>query len=353
MSTRLEIIKPDDWHLHLREGVMLSQVLPYTVAQCARALIMPNLKDQPVLTAKDASDYYEQIRSAAKKSGYPDFKPYMTIQIVPNTSVGIIGNAKKSGVLAGKIYPRGLTTNSENGVIDYRALARVFKRMEEEDMVLCLHGEHPGPQHEGLFKEKAFADLIIPYILDTFPNLRVVMEHVTNASSVAMIKNLSREGAKIAGTITVHHLCLTIDDVIGYGPQSQGKMMSHHFCKPVAKFLADKEVLRQTAFSGHPSFFLGTDSAPHKISAKECSLCCAGIFTAPVALPLLATLFEEAHSLQNLESFTSKNGANFYQVGVNTQTITLIKEDFEVPETIGDIKVFKGKEILPWSVSMD
>lgn len=331
---QITIRRPDDFHVHLRDGQELRAVASWTEAQFARALVMPNTK-KPILTGQDAVEYASRIKSAA-----PRLEPLMTIKLVASTTAQIVQEAKAAGVVAGKFYPEGVTTNSEDGVREVQSLFPVFKAMEDAGMVLCLHGEAPGAFC--MDREFAFlADLVL--IANSFPGLRIVLEHVTTDVAVRAVRALSN----VAATITAHHLLLTLDDVVG------DKLNPHHFCKPIPKRWVDREELQIAATSGDPKFFLGTDSAPHQIKAKECSSGCAGVFSAPVALQTVTEVFEQRGALDKLEAFTSINGATFYGLPLNEGTITLKRVPMKVPSSCGVPVVFspyRAGETLPWSV---
>lgn len=320
---------------------MLRNVLRYSALWCNRALIMPNTKP-PVLGASEALSYHKEIMQA--QEALPEAQrltPLMTIQITPHTHPTDIALARsEAGVVAGKVYPRGMTTNSENGVLNYEALYDVFGQMEEVGMVLSLHGEHPGEDVFCLDREERFLE-ILQKISYRFPRLKIVLEHVTTAKATETVLMLPDT---VAATITVHHLILTLDNVIGH------MLKPHHFCKPVAKRPGDRDALLRVAMSGRAKFFLGTDSAPHPRGAKECADGCAGIFTAPVALPLLATLFEGRKKLEALEKFTSVFGAQHYGLPLTQELVTLVKEEWQVPHDIDGVVPFMAGETLAWKV---
>jgi len=349
--TSLRIRRPDDFHVHLRQGDMLRDVLPSTAMIFGRALVMPNTLP-PVLTGDDAVRYERTIRDAAVMAGASavDFQPLMTIKIVASTTPEIITEAKAKGVIAGKLYPEGVTTNSEDGPKNLRSLFPVFERMQSEGMVLCLHGEVPGVfcmDREEVFLH-SLRDLAV-----IFPRLRMVLEHVTTAAAVQAVMDTSFLSpgvpGNVAATITPHHLLLTLDDVVG------DKLRPHHFCKPIAKKPSDRDALVRAATSGNPRFFLGTDSAPHARDQKECASGCAGVFCAPVAMEVLAEVFEDHHALDKLEAFTSEFGARFYGLPLNEGHVTLMKpkdSPYAVPERIhivdGEIVPFRAGETLRW-----
>lgn len=344
---KLRIRAPDDFHLHLRRGELLAEVIPHTVRDFARALVMPNTSPQKIFTGADASTYREEIMHIASHSpGGEQFTPLMTIYLTAATTPEMIGEAARAGVVAAKLYPDGVTTNSQSGITDIKALFPVFKEMERSNMVLCVHGEVGDHRIEGLERELHFLP-ILEEIAHGFPGLRIVLEHVSTARAVKCVMNL---GENVAATITAHHLVLTLDDVIGYSQASEGKMQPHHFCKPVAKFQEDRRALRLAATSGNPKFFFGSDSAPHPKHTKETAEVCAGISTAPVALPVLAKVFDEERKRDRLDAFTSEFGARFYGLPLNEGTITLQKESWIVPERYGSVVPFYACQCLPWRV---
>ncbi|MFA5946416.1 MAG: dihydroorotase [Patescibacteria group bacterium] len=333
----LTIRQPDDFHVHLRQGQMLKDVLPHS-AGFGRLMVMPNIVP-PVLNADDASRYMEEIVSAMHL--YPR-RPtiIMSLQVIPNTKPEDIKFAMNRGVRVGKVYPKGMTTNSENGVEDYRSLHDVFGAMEEVGMILSLHGEHPSQTLDCLDREAAFMDILV-WINQTFPKLKIVLEHVTTTIAVT---NVMAMPDNVSATITVHHLFLTLNNVIGH------MLKPHHFCKPVAKRFTDRSSLVAAATSGNRKFFLGTDSAPHLKEKKECADGCAGIFTAPVALPLLAELFERQSALKRLEDFTSRFGAEFYGLPLNKGTVMLEKTSWRMPGEISGVIPFMAGETILWQV---
>lgn len=328
----ISFAKPYDFHVHLRDGQMLQLVAPITAAQFYRALVMPNLRDNPVLTLSDAQAYRARILDAVGPSA--NFEPLMTIKIRPDTTKAIIRECKHGQlttcVVAGKVYPKGLTTHSDDGVENFLGLYSIFQAMEESGLVLCLHGEMPGDDITSRDREREFLRTL-KFIAKTFPGLRIVMEHITTAAAVDTILDLP---GNVAATITLHHLMLTCDDVGG------DHMHPDHYCKPIPKDRADLLALRMAATSGCPKFFFGSDSAPHPRTGKERGKdCCAGIFTAPVALPLLAEVFEWDNALDRLEGFVRHHGWQFYGTGEpaadRPRQITLTKEPWEVPPVFG------------------
>ncbi len=339
------IRRPDDFHVHFRRGRILRTVVPYTASWFKRALVMPNT-DPPILSAKSAEKYQQEIASAARNR---DFQPLMTIKIVQSTRPEWIPAARRAGVIAGKGYPTGVTTNAADGIRNFFSLRDVFAAMEEENMPLSLHGEQPGVFC--LDREKAFLTTL-EWLSRNFPRLRIVLEHITTRAAVSRVRALPD---KVAATITAHHLVLTLDDVIGE------KLRPHNFCLPVAKSPEDREAIRQAAVSGDPKFFFGSDSAPHPVADKERADGNPGLFTAPLTLPLLAQVFEEEGKLDRLKNFTSVFGALFYDLPANEGSLTLANEPAAVPYTIPygtsyssgfreAIVPFMAGKVLSWSV---
>lgn len=347
MSHSIKIRRPDDMHVHLREGGMLQLVAPLTAKDFARALVMPNT-NTPILSGWDVAKYRGEIKLAA-----PGFEPLMTIKLVESTTPEIILAAQAAGAIAAKVYPQGVTTNSADG-IDPEAVMDTYEALEACGMVLCLHGEMPGVFC--MDREAAFLTSL-ETIAGIFPKLKIVLEHVTTAAAVRCVERL---GPNVAATITVHHLMLTLDDVVG------DKIQPHNFCKPIAKTPADRAALREAATSGNPKFFLGTDSAPHSRYHKECASGCAGVFTAPVAMPLLAEIFETEGSLGDgpvLERFTSEFGARFYGLPLNEGTLTLVRKpwtshrEYQIPSNEMDsardrVRPFLPGREMPWQTSL-
>ncbi|MBM2817626.1 MAG: Dihydroorotase [Parcubacteria group bacterium] len=333
---RLSIRKPDDFHCHLRRGNILNKVLPFTASMFGRAVAMPNT-EPPILDRMDAHLYYNEIHQYKRNQSYSGFSPIMTIQIKESTSPSMIEGASFEGVVAGKVYPIGVTTNSGNGVRDFGKMSSVFNRMQEIGMLLLLHGEKPDAFC--LNREKEFLNTLLK-INKKFPELKIVLEHITTRMAVWAVKELNN----VAATITAHHLLLTLDDVVG------DLLHPHNFCKPIAKSPKDRVTLIEAATSGNPKFFFGSDSAPHLKERKECSSGCAGIFSAPVAVPLLAEIFEKAGRLDKLENFVSTFGAVFYDLPLNKDKITLVKKDWIVPESYAGIVPFMAGKKLSWQV---
>jgi dihydroorotase len=334
---KIKINRPFDLHVHLRDGKMLERMVKHTSAHFGHALVMPNTT-KPILTAEDAQEYKREICRIAALENLPHFTPLMTIKLVASTTPEIVRQASKAGVIAGKLYPEGVTTNSADGVSNFESLYPVFEAMQECDMVLCLHGEVPGVFV--LDREAAFLKTLID-ISRAFPNLRIVLEHVTTEEAVETVRLLPYN---VSATITVHHLFTTLDDVIG------GMLRPHLFCKPVAKTEGDRKALIGAAIGDSMRFFLGTDSAPHLVGKKECSSGCAGVFTAPVAMACLAEIFEQYGALERLQGFTSTFGRVFYRLPPGPGTLELVKEPWVVPAEYDGVVPFRAGETLPWKV---
>lgn len=330
---KMNIRRPDDMHVHLRDGTMLSHVARYTASQFARAVAMPNTTP-PILTGEQAISYGDLIRRRA-----PGLEPIAVIKLVRSSTPDVIREAARLGVAAAKFYPEGVTTNSEDGCRSLFDVEPALEAMEEHGMILCLHGETPGVFC--MDRERSFLHRELLPIARRYPRLKIVLEHITTEDSVGFVQGL----ANVAATVTVHHLLLTLDDVIG------GSLRPHNFCKPIAKRPADREALRQVVISGDPKFFLGTDSAPHDVFLKECSSGCAGVFTAPCAMQVLAQVFEDLNSLDRLEAFSSEFGARFYGLPLNEGRLELVREPFRVPAQCGSVVPFLAGQDLRWSVA--
>lgn len=323
MSTdELIIRKPDDMHLHLRDGVLMTRVLPFTSDVFGRALVMPNLTPA-VLTGADALRYKRRIVGAlgARATEPGAFEPLMTIKLTNATRPEQIVEAKKDGIVAAKLYPAGVTTNSSDGVSDFGSaeLQEVLSTMADVGMVLCIHAETPGVP--SMQREQHFIDTYVVPWAERHPDLKIVIEHATTRRAVDVTRSLPNIGC----SLTVHHMLLTIDDVIG------DKLDPHCFCKPVAKTEDDRQAIIEAAVGGDPSFFLGTDSAPHVVSNKHAAHAAAGCFTAPVAMQLIAQVFDERGALNTLETFASENGARFYGLPLNQGKIKLVRRETIVP----------------------
>jgi dihydroorotase len=341
MTETLTIRRPDDWHVHFRDGAMLNLVAPYTARQFARAIVMPNLVP-PVTTVAQASAYRDRIRAAVGAES--DFEPLMTAYLTDTIDAEELARGHAEDVFtAAKLYPAGATTNSSSGVTDVRNVYPVFERMAEIGMPLLIHGEVVSPEIDIFDREKVFIDQILSKIVETFPELKVVLEHITTEDSVAFVKAAPDT---VAATITAHHLRIDRNDIL------VGGIRPHMYCLPVAKRAKHKHALRQIIATGSEKFFLGTDTAPHERHAKESACGCAGIFSAPVALESYAQTFEEMDALDKLEGFASLHGPRFYGLPLNEGTVTLERSGLTVPAAIDpdgeDVTPFHAGERLNW-----
>jgi dihydroorotase len=344
MTERLTIRRPDDFHLHLRDGAMLKGVLPETARHFARAIIMPNLVP-PVVTGAEAAAYRERILAALPSGA--DFTPLMTLYLTEETDPEDVARAKAEGIVSAvKLYPAGATTNSASGVRDFDKVRGVLEKMAEIGLPLCVHGEVTDPAVDIFDREAVFIDRVLDPIRRATPGLRVVMEHITTRDGVDYV----RQGGDIAGTITTHHLIINRNHIL------VGGIKPHYYCLPVAKREEHRLALRAAATSGNPCFFLGTDSAPHPDDLKEHACGCAGCFTATNTLSILAEVFEQEGALGRLEAFTSLHGAAFYGLTPNEGTITLVKgKPVAYPAKIetgaGPVTVFDPMMPLHWRVT--
>lgn len=319
---KLTITRPDDWHLHLRDGAALKAVLPHTVRQFARAIIMPNLKP-PVRLVADAAAYRDRILAAVPEG--QQFEPLMTLYLTDNTSPEEIIAAKASQfVKAVKYYPAGATTNSALGVTDLHKCDRVFEAMQQVDLPLLLHGEVTDPGVDMFDRERVFIERHLISLQQRFPRLRVVLEHITTSDAVQYVLSAT----SIAATITPQHLLFNRNSLF------QGGVRPHLYCLPILKREEHRSALLRAATSGHPKFFLGTDSAPHPRNSKESSCGCAGCYSALHAMELYTEAFESADALDKLEAFASFYGPDFYQLPRNTEHITLTKTTWRVPDEV-------------------
>ena len=345
MTQTLTIRRPDDMHLHLRDGDMLRAVLPETTRHFARAIIMPNLVP-PVVTLADAQAYRARIL-AALPSGSA-FEPMMTLYLTEATSPADVAAAAASGLVKSvKLYPAGATTNSNSGVRDFSKVQAVLEKMAEIGLPLCIHGEVTDPSVDIFDREAAFIDRILVPLRARVPGLRVVMEHITTEEGVAYAQS---GGPDLAATITTHHLIINRNHILASG------IRPHYYCLPVAKREKHRLALRRAATSGDGRFFLGTDSAPHPDPLKEHACGCAGCFTATNTMPLLAQVFDEDAALSRLEAFTSLNGAAFYRLPVNGNTLTLTKSTMptqfpaKIASAAGSVTVFDPGFPVYWQV---
>ncbi|MEK7990000.1 MAG: dihydroorotase [Thiotrichaceae bacterium] len=322
MSQTLTITQPDDWHLHVRDGAAMHSVVPATARCFARAIIMPNLKP-PVTTVEQAEQYRQRILSTLPSD--TKFNPLMVLYLTDKTTVEEIQKLKDSEhVYAVKYYPAGATTNSDAGVSDLRNVWSVLEKMQQLEIPLLIHGEVTVSSVDIFDRERCFIEYVLDPILTDFPELRIVMEHITTLEAVEYVTEMSHN---LAATITVHHLLMNRNAIF------QGGINPHHYCLPVLKRELHREALVRAATSGNPKFFLGTDSAPHPRHAKESACGCAGMYTAPAAIELYAEVFENAGELSKLEGFASYHGASFYKLSPNTQTITLRKATWTMPDS--------------------
>ncbi|MEM8654479.1 MAG: dihydroorotase [Pseudomonadota bacterium] len=342
--TTLTLARPDDWHLHLRDGAMMRAVLPWTARDFARAIIMPNLVP-PVVTGAQAAAYRDRILAALP--GGMVFEPLMTLYLTEDTDADDVAAAHASGLIkAVKLYPAGATTNSASGVTNFDHVRPVLDRMAEIGLPLCVHGEVTDHDIDIFDREAVFIDRVLDPIRRATPGLRVVMEHITTSDAVDYA---SAQDDTLGATITTHHLVINRNHILA------GGIKPHYYCLPVAKREEHRLALRTAATSGDTRFFLGTDSAPHTDANKLLPCGCAGCFTAPNTLPILAQVFEEDGALDRLEAFASRNGPGFYGLPVNNETITLTKTAPTLPDHIdtddGPVTVFDPGFALSWSVS--
>jgi dihydroorotase len=339
---QLEIIRPDDWHVHFRDGEMLSLVVPDTARQFARAIAMPNLAP-PITTTGQALAYRDRIQAAAPKG----FQALMTLYLTDDTSAEEILRAKASGQVHGvKLYPAGATTNSAHGVTDLRRAASALAAMQESGLPLLVHGEVVDVEIDVFDRERVFIERVLGPLLEQFPGLRVVFEHVTTSEAVDFVL---QGPDTLAATITAHHLLLSRNALFS------GGMRPHNYCLPVLKREKHRQALVSAATGGSGKFFLGSDSAPHARADKEAACGCAGIYTAHAAIELYAGVFEAAGCLERLEAFASLNGARFYQLPFNQTRISLQKKSWQVPEVIrysgGELVPYAAGEQLAWKLT--
>lgn len=336
--------RPDDWHLHLRDGAALQAVLPDTAHRFARAIIMPNLRP-PVTTTELAFAYRERIM-AALPAGMK-FEPLMTLYLTDNTSAEEIAKAKASGIIHGvKLYPAGATTNSDSGVTNLGHCVQALEAMERLGMPLLAHAEVTDADVDVFDREKVFIERNMMPLLKRYPGLKVVFEHITTKDAADFVADAP---ACVAATITAHHLLMNRNAMFA------GGMRPHHYCLPILKREEHRQALLKAAISGSPKFFLGTDSAPHPKSAKESACGCAGMYTSHAGIELYAEAFEEAGALDKLEGFASFYGADFYGLPRNTEQITLMKESWQVAESLpfhDDVLVpFRAGQFVTWKMA--
>jgi len=343
--TKITIRRPDDWHLHLRDGAMLEGILPETTRHFARAIIMPNLVP-PVATVADARAYRERIVAAIPKGDA--FEPLMTLYLTEATEADDVARGKAEGLIhAVKLYPAGATTNSHGGVRNLDKVMPVLERMAQIGLPLCVHGEVTTPEVDIFDREAVFIETVLDPLRQRLPELKVTMEHVTTADGINYIRSAAKN---LAGSITTHHLIINRNAIL------VGGIKPHYYCLPVAKRESHRVALVEAATSGDRRFFLGTDSAPHADPLKECACGCAGCFTATNTMSCLAHVFENAGALDRLEAFASLNGPAWYGLPVNADTISLVKRDAPVtyPAKIetgaGPVTVFDPMFPLHWAV---
>ncbi|MDE2617404.1 MAG: dihydroorotase [Burkholderiales bacterium] len=340
MTQEITITRPDDWHLHVRDGAALAAVVPHTARQFGRAIIMPNLKP-PVTTANEAAHYRARIR-AAVPAGVA-FEPLMTLYLTDNLPPEEIERARAAGVVACKLYPAGATTNSDAGVTDIRKTYRTLEAMQREGLLLLVHGEVTSPEIDLFDREAVFIEQQLKPLRRDFPELRIVFEHITTKEAAQYVMESDRY---TGATITAHHLLYNRNAIF------TGGIRPHYYCLPVLKREVHRQALVAAATSGNPKFFLGTDSAPHPAHLKEHATGCAGCYTAHAAIEMYAEAFDAAGALDKLEGFASFHGADFYGLPRNTGTIRLRRESWTPPESFpfgeAELKPLRSGEALPW-----
>jgi dihydroorotase len=339
----LTLIRPDDWHVHLRDGATMVAVLPFTARAFARAIVMPNLVP-PVTSVAAAADYRARILAALPAGAR--FTPLMTCYLTDASAPDELERGFRAGVFAAaKLYPAHATTHSAAGVTDTAKIARVLERMEKIAMPLLLHGEVTDAEVDVYDREAVFLERVLAPAMRRFPGLKMVLEHATTREAVAFVL---AAGPTLAATITAHHL------VINRNALFAGGLRPHAYCLPVAKREEHRQALRRAAVSGHPKFFLGTDTAPHPVPDKERDCGCAGIFSAPVALEIYARVFAEENALDRLEAFAALNGARFYGLALNEDRVRLVRRTWRVPAEIatgaGPVRPFLAGEMLDWQI---
>jgi dihydroorotase len=342
MTQHLTITRPDDWHVHLRDGEALNTVVPHTAAQFARAIVMPNLKP-PATTAALATAYKQRIMAAVPQG--VQFEPLMTLYLTDNLPPDEIKRAKDAGVVALKLYPAGATTNSDAGVTDLRKTYKTLEAMQREGLLLLVHGEVTSSEIDLFDREAVFIEQQLIPLRSDFPELKIVFEHITTKEAAEYV---AQAGAHTAATITAHHLLYNRNAIF------TGGIRPHYYCLPVLKRETHRLALVQAAISDSKQFFLGTDSAPHPAHLKEHASGCAGCYTALSAIELYAEAFEAAGALHKLEAFASHNGPDFYQLPRNAGKITLAKQSWQLPESVpfgqAEVKPLRGGETLAWKM---
>ena len=343
MSQQITITRPDDWHLHVRDGAALHTVVPHTAAQFGRAIIMPNLKP-PVTTAEQALAYKQRILAAVPQG--MSFEPLMTLYLTDNLPPEEIARAKAAGVVALKLYPAGATTNSDAGVTDLRKTYKTLEAMQREGVLLLVHGEVTSPDIDLFDREAVFIEQQLAPLRKDFPELKIVMEHITTKEAAQYV---AESDQYLGATITAHHLLYNRNAIF------TGGIRPHYYCLPVLKRETHRLALVEAATSGNAKFFLGTDSAPHPAHLKEHATGCAGCYTAHAAIEMYAEAFDAAGALDKLEAFASFNGPDFYQLPRNQGTITLRKESWTPPASFAfgeaELKPLRAGEALPWKLA--
>jgi dihydroorotase len=349
MTDRITIRKPDDWHLHVRDGDMLKTVMHFTARNFGRAIIMPNLVP-PVTTIADALAYKERVMAAVPEDS--DFQPLMTCYMTDETDADEVEQGFKDGIFTGvKLYPVGATTNSAYGVTDFERIRPVLARMEKIGMRLLIHGEEAADPAVDVFdREAVFIEKrLIPMTKD-YPGLYIILEHLSSKVGVDYVRSAAPQ---LGGTITPYHMLLNRTDMLGYG------IRPYYYCMPVVKRESDRLAVLEAAISGEPCYFLGTDSAPHPVAAKLAQCGCAGLFNAPVAIETYANTFDQAGALEKLEAFASLNGPTHYGLAPNEATITLERQSWTAPEEVAvpgpeeRAIIYRGGEVIEWRVVSD
>ncbi len=338
MTDTITIRRPDDWHVHLRDGAMLDLVAPFTARQFARAILMPNLVP-PVTRVEQAAAYRQRILAAAG----PGFTPLMTAYLTDDSDPDEIERGHREGVwVAAKLYPAGATTNSNSSVTDVKNIRRVLERMQKCGIPLLVHGEVTDPQVDIFDREAVFIDRNLLPTLANFPDLKIVLEHITTSQSADLV--MSGTFSNLAATITPQHLMLNRNALF------EGGIRPHAYCLPVVKREEHRLAVRRAAVSGSPNIFLGTDSAPHVIEAKQSGCGCAGLFNAPFAMEAYAQVFDEENALDRLEGFASEHGPRFYGLPLNQERITLVRGGKDVPASIGNVVPFGAGSRFGWQL---
>jgi len=338
-SQTLTIRRPDDWHVHLRDGEMLRRVAPYTARQFARAIVMPNLVP-PITTVEAAAAYRDRILAAAG----PGFTPLMTCYLTDDTNPDELQRGfEEKAWIAAKLYPAGATTNSASGVTDIRRIHPALERMERIGMIFCVHGEVTDPEVDIFDREAVFIERVLDPVVREFPALKIVFEHITTKEAAQFVEGA---GENIAATVTPQHLIINRNAIFA------GGLRPHAYCLPVAKREKHRLAVRKAATSGSSKFFLGTDSAPHSREAKESACGCAGLFNAPFALESYVQVFEEEDALDKFETFASVNGPSFYGLPINEETVAFKREELQVPDEVDGLVPFHAGGVLRWRLEV-